>query len=1202
MLCASCHTANPDDSRFCSQCGEPFDSASGPSRSGSGSAPPRNRPSGPPHDHGSLVATTAGTGSGIRTGPLPEGHVLGNRYEIEKALGMGGMGMVYRALDRELNVPVAIKLIRGEYAENPQIVERFKKEITIARRVTHRNVARIYDMGEAEGFRYISMEYIEGKDLARIVAEKGRFRVEEALSVARQICAALKEAHASGVVHRDLKPHNIMLDETGSAHVMDFGIATSADVGGMTRTGALIGTPEYMSPEQAEGRRVDHRCDIYSLGITLYEMLSGDAPFKGDTTWEVIRKQVEQRPQSIRKLRRDVPEWLDTLILKCLEKDPALRYQSVGEILNDLDRQKARLSPLHYFPSRRALTLAAGAVVLVAAAVGVTMYLRPKGPVAGTGGRRSVAILPFQNQTGRADLDWLRTGLADNLTTDLAESRYFRVLSRERLSQILRELGVEDASRIDAAALRRIGEFGAVEAVVTGSFLSSGDEIRVNLRLQDPATGEIFKSTSLNGRESQVLGMIDGLTRTTKQMFELTPERLAGDTDLEIAAARTPDLGAASAYQRGVDLMYQGRNLEAIAPLEEAVAADPRFAMAHARLAEAHMRTGHDSEALEQSQAAMDRMLAEAERIPQADRTFIRALHGRVSNRPEESIKAYEEMLAADPGDAFVAFSLGEVIEGTGDFAEAEKRFLDGIAGDPKNPVLRFALGRVRIKAGKDDEALPELQRALELYTRIGSEEGQGNTLNAIALANEDLGRYDEALDYYGRSEAIKRRIGDKRGLASTLNNKAFLLQIQGHLKDATRITDEALALTREIGDTDHTAAILANLGSLQDEGGDPERAAAYYREALELRRTLKDRAGQVTCLIGLSRADTATGRLARAESNLEEAVRIATEIDDAEDLAQLASERAQIAFIRGDLASARAGQLDAIARWRKVERDDGVAEARQRLALVEEAAGLHGSARRSASQALGTYVELEDRTNQARINLMLARMALSGGDIPGSMKNLEEAAASLTLLDNPVLSAQEALIRCRALSGRGDRDGARRAADEVCTAAGATPAVVPSIQCGLARSLTLPADEAISQALAASTRAADNGMTLLRVETDLALAIAYREAGQAGQASARAKLTLESASRLGLPLLQLEAAPIVARAQWDSGGREDAVGTLRGAFTALEPVESDLEPDALGTLRASPRYRDAAALLAGYLEQTGRAAEAAAIGRRAGL
>ncbi len=1189
MLCPVCQTPNPDDGRFCSQCAEPLLAKTGASRPGSA---------------GSLAATTAGgiTGSGIRSGSLPPGHLLGDRYRIEAALGMGGMGMVYRAIDCELNVPVALKLIRGEYADNPQIVERFKKEITIARRVTHRNVARIYDMGEAEGFRYISMEYIEGRDLAGLVAEKGRFGVEETLSMLRQVCAALKEAHASGVVHRDLKPHNIMLDASGGAHVMDFGIAMAADAGGMTRTGALVGTPEYMSPEQAEGRRVDHRSDIYSLGITLYEILAGDAPFKGDTTWEVIRKQVTQRPQSIRRLRKDVPEWLDTLILKCLEKDPALRYQSVGEILNDLDRQKARLSPRHYLPSRRSVLLGAAALVLVAAAVGVTMYLGPRTPVAGEDGRRSVAILPFQNQTGRADLDWLRTGLADNLTTDLAESRYFRVLSRERLTQILGQLGLDDVSRLDAAALQKIGEFGAVEAIITGSFLSAGDEIRVNLRLQDPATGEIFRSASVNGRESQVLGMIDGLTRTTKQMFQLAPERLAGDSDLDLASARTSVVEAASAFQRGVDLLYQGRNLEAIGPLEAAVSADPRFAMAHARLAEAHMRTGHDSEALQESQAAMDRMLAEAEKIPQADRTFIRALHGRISNRPEESIRAYEELLAGDPGDSFVSFSLGEVIEGTGDFPAAEKRFEDAIAGDRKNPVLHFALGRVRIKAGRDEEALPELQKALELYGQMGSEEGQGNTLNAMALANEDIGRYQEALDYYGRSEAIKRRIGDKRGLASTLNNKAFLLQIQGHLKDATRITDEALALTREIGDTDHTAAILANLGSLEDEGGDPERAASYYTEALELRRTLKDRAGQVTCLIGMNRADAAMGRLAQAEERLDEAGRIAREIDDRESQAQIVSERARIAWLRGDLPAARAGQLDAVARWQEVERSDGVAEARQRLAFVEASAGLHGSARRSALEALSTYVDLEDRTNQARLNLLLARLSLADGDPAGALKKEGEASDALALLDNPVLSAQAALTRCRALLARDDAAGAREAAEEVCAAAKRTPAVLASIQCGLARSLTGSASDAVSQALTASTRAADNGLALLHVEADLALASAYLRAGEASQASTRARLAMEEASKRGLPLPQLEAAPMVARAQWGAGRRDEAVRTLQAAFTALEPTEADLEPAALAAFRAGARYHAAAALLAGYLKELGRDAEAATISRRAGL
>ena len=1129
MLCVRCQTPNPDTSRFCSHCGESF--GTGVHTHGSLTSlgtTPGDSPVAAGYSAGDSMALTSGGHAatpGRNLAVLPPGFILGNRYEVHEPLGMGGMGMVYRATDRHLDVPVALKLIRAEYADIAPVLERFKKEITIARRVTHRNVARIYDMGEAEGLRYISMEYIEGQDLSQVVEKNGPMPIERALSVMRQVCSALEEAHAAGVVHRDLKPHNVMLDASGRARVMDFGIAMSVDIRGMTRTGALIGTPEYMSPEQAQGRKVDHRTDIYSFGAMMYELVAGTAPFKGTTAWEVIQKQVGERATSLRKARPEIPEWLDTLILKCLEKDPALRYQSVAEILRDIEKQQAHLSVRRYIPSRQAIWAATGMVILVAAAVGVTLMLRPKVPVAGTGERRSVAILPFENQTGREQLDWLRTGLADNLTTDLAESKYFRLLSRERLSQILRELKLEDASDLDADALKKIAEFGGVETILTGSFLSTGDRIRVNLRLVDPLTGEILRTKSLSQKESQVLGMMDDLTVETKKMFELAPERIAGDTDLKIAQAHTASVESASLFQKGVDLLYAGKNLEAIAPLAAAVAADPQFAMAHARLAEAHMRTGHDREAVDASRAAMDRMVAQAEKIPQQNRTFIRALSGIINNQPEESILAYEEMMKADPDNPFVAFSLGEALERMGEFGKAMTRYREAARKDPKDPALRLALGRVAIKSGDSRSAIPDLEKALSLYTEMGSDEGKGNTLNAIGRANDLLGRFPEALDYYGRSEKVKRHIGDKRGLAVTLDNKAGLLQLQGRLPEATEITEEALSLIREIGDKEGTARTLTNLGSLREEAGDPEGMIRYYSEALALRRGTKDRLEQVICLNSLGRAETALGRMSQARAYLLEADRIARETGDTSGAAQALSDQAEIDYLHGELRVALKKQSEAVKHWGQVKREDGIAEAQSRLGKIQAGLGQAAAARASLESSLTTYAALEDRHNEARVTLALAGLDLTSGEAEKALSLLQGASSSLDSMGNPVLLAEKGLLMTKALSERADSPGARTAAEQACLSSSLTRAVVPAIQCELARSIASEPDEAIAAGLIASTRAADSGIQLYQAEADLALAMAYHRAGKTQQASARARQALELARKMGL-------ADIVARAE----------------------------------------------------------------------
>jgi eukaryotic-like serine/threonine-protein kinase len=214
---------------------------------------------------------------------LQPGSVFGGRYEILRQLGEGGMGTVFKAKDRELDRVVALKVIRPEMANQPEVVRRFKQELILARQITHKNVIRIFDLGEADGIKFIGMEYVEGQDLGSFLSQKGRLSSQEAAAIIVQVCRALVAAHAEGVVHRDLKPQNIMIDAQGKATVMDFGIAQSTESAGMTQTGALLGTPHYMSPEQAMGQKADARSDLFALGIIFYELLTGDTPFKGDS-------------------------------------------------------------------------------------------------------------------------------------------------------------------------------------------------------------------------------------------------------------------------------------------------------------------------------------------------------------------------------------------------------------------------------------------------------------------------------------------------------------------------------------------------------------------------------------------------------------------------------------------------------------------------------------------------------------------------------------------------------------------------------------------------------------------------------------------------------------------------------------------------------------------------------------------------------
>ena len=269
---------------------------------------------------------------------LTSGHLLAQRYEVLSLLGEGGMGAVYKARDVELGRMVALKVIRPDLARNRAILDRFKQELILATQVTHRNVVRIYDLGEAEGIKFITMEYVEGEDLAAIIHQRTKLPPREAVAIIEQVCRALEAAHNVGVIHRDLKPQNIMW-ETGSGRilVMDFGLAKTLEGNRMTQTGAMVGTMEYMSPEQALAGNLDQRSDIFSLGLIFYELLTGQTPFRADSALASLIKRTQERVVPVSEFDKSVPPELSQIVSRCLERDVALRYQSASELLADLE-------------------------------------------------------------------------------------------------------------------------------------------------------------------------------------------------------------------------------------------------------------------------------------------------------------------------------------------------------------------------------------------------------------------------------------------------------------------------------------------------------------------------------------------------------------------------------------------------------------------------------------------------------------------------------------------------------------------------------------------------------------------------------------------------------------------------------------------------------------------------------------------------
>lgn len=530
IKCPKCLSENPATLKFCGECGAQLPSS---------------------QDYPPSPAETLQTP--VRE--LTSSSIFAGRYLVIEELGKGGMGTVYKVLDRKINEEMALKVLRPEIAPDTTAVERFKNELKLARRISHENVCRLYDLHEEAGTLFITMEYVPGEDLGTMLCREGRLPPEKVYTLAAQIAKGLAQAHRLGVIHRDLKPHNIRIDPEGRVRIMDFGIAREVAGPDLTAAGMIVGTPYYMSPEQASGKSADERTDIYALGAILYEMITGQPPFQGESGFSVALKHQTELPRPPRELEARIPEALDRLILKCLSKKKEERYQSAEAMLVELT------------------ALAKGKIPSPAEIAGTRMASLSAGD---RGCVSSIAVLPFKDMSSQHDQDYLCEGLAEELINALAQVKGLKVAARTSAFSFK---GKE-------ADIREMGRQLNVGSILEGSIQKSGSHLRVTTQLICVADGYHLWSERFDRSIEDVFSVQDEISMAVVEKLKV--ELLEGEKE-RVTKRYTANEKAFNLYLKG-RYHWKRRSpkdmIEAVDCFQRAIDQDPRYALAYVGIAD----------------------------------------------------------------------------------------------------------------------------------------------------------------------------------------------------------------------------------------------------------------------------------------------------------------------------------------------------------------------------------------------------------------------------------------------------------------------------------------------------------------------------------------------------------------------------------------------------------------------------------------
>jgi len=981
------------------------------------------------------------------------GDLVAERFRITRFLARGGMGEVYEAEDVELHERVALKSIRSELLHDGKALDRFKREVQLARKVTHPNVCRIFDLfrqaGSAPGggsVALVAMELLEGETLAEFLRRDPRPTVETARPIALQMAAGLGAAHAAGVLHRDFKPGNVLLVHGAKnvrAVITDFGLAlrSGRDVNhansitgsSVTGTGELLGTPAYMSPEQVEGKDLTPASDVYSLGLVLYQMMTGTRAFEDATPLSMAVKRIKEDPVPPRALVPDIDGQWESVILKCLAREPKARYQTGDEVAEAL-RGESKNHGLWSFEPR---TVVAALAVMLLIAVGVAVLPKMRRGVPASGdaaatpsivSRPSLAVLPFQNLSGRADTAWVSTALPEMLTAELTAGGKLRTFPGENIARATADLKLTGKQTLAGDTLKHFRKYLGSDYVVLGSYLDQGSEsegqVRIDLWLQDARTGEITATVSEKGSERDLDNLATRIGADLRQKLgvgEITASEAA-----VVRASLPSNSEAVRPYSEGLARLRLGDARTARDLLQRTVDADPNYALGHSALADAWEAMGYDDKAQEESKKARDlsASLSHEEQLwiegkdwelnrkwdkaVEIYRTLVEfypdnieyGLHlaaaqkqGKTADEALATLAALQKLPAPDRDDPRIDLQRADVFDIKGAYKEQEAA-AEAAAGRARDLGATLLLARALMlkaraleKQGKLEEAIHSAQEAANIFDTAGERGEVARALTLTGIVHFDQGNFPDAAEAYTRALGIQREIGDKRAAATTLNNLANALGEQGDLAGSIKMLNEALAVFRQVGDSHSAAAVLGSIAARTLQQGNLTEGKKMLEQALAASQQIGDQERASTALYNLGEVLRWQGDLKGARKMYEQAEALSKQLGDQSGVAYALYSLGDVSVAEGNLTAALDSYNQSIALRTQIGEKGNVAETQMGLAQLLFEDGDAIEAESTLRKAREEFRKEGIGDDEILADIALVRILLSEGKLEDAQK-----------------------------------------------------------------------------------------------------------------------------------------------------------------------------------------------------------------------